>query len=48
MGGTNAETATQGLDGLGKRCAEYYALDADLLNGEQYLRLETDFHLRWP
>lgn len=25
IGGTNAETATQGLDGLGKRCAEYYS-----------------------
>jgi len=26
MGGTNEETATQGLDGLGKRCAEYYEM----------------------
>ncbi len=26
IGGTNEETATQGLDGLGKRCAEYYEL----------------------
>jgi len=26
IGGTKGETATQGLDGLGKRCAEYYAL----------------------
>jgi fructose-bisphosphate aldolase class I len=26
IGGTNGETATQGLDGLGKRCAEYYNL----------------------
>lgn len=26
IGGTDEETATQGLDGLGKRCAEYYAL----------------------
>ena len=26
MGGTNDESATQGLDGLGARCAEYYAL----------------------
>lgn len=26
IGGTDGETATQGLDGLGKRCAEYYAL----------------------
>jgi len=26
MGGTNEESATQGLDGLGARCAEYYAL----------------------
>lgn len=26
MGGTNDESATQGLDGLGKRCAEYYEL----------------------
>jgi len=26
LGGTDDETATQGLDGLGKRCAEYYEL----------------------
>jgi fructose-bisphosphate aldolase class I len=26
IGGTDAETATQGLDGLGKRCAEYYGM----------------------
>lgn len=26
IGGTDKETATQGLDGLGKRCAEYYAM----------------------
>lgn len=26
IGGTDDETATQGLDGLGKRCAEYYKL----------------------
>ncbi len=26
IGGTNDETATTGLDGLGKRCAEYYAM----------------------
>lgn len=26
IGGTKEETATQGLDGLGKRCAEYYKL----------------------
>ena len=26
IAGTDAETATQGLDGLGKRCAEYYQL----------------------
>jgi len=26
IGGTKGETATQGLDGLGKRCAEYYSL----------------------
>jgi fructose-bisphosphate aldolase class I len=26
IGGTDAETATQGLDGLGKRCAEYYEM----------------------
>ena len=26
MGGTNEETATQGLDGLGARCKEYYEL----------------------
>lgn len=26
IGGTDEETATQGLDGLGARCAEYYAL----------------------
>lgn len=26
--GTDGETATQGLDGLGARCAEYYKLGA--------------------
>lgn len=26
IGGTDGETATQGLDGLGKRCEEYYNL----------------------
>lgn len=26
IGGTKGETATQGLDGLGKRCAEYYQM----------------------
>jgi fructose-bisphosphate aldolase class I len=26
IGGTKDETATTGLDGLGKRCAEYYAM----------------------
>lgn len=26
IGGTHDETSTQGLDGLGKRCAEYYAM----------------------
>jgi len=26
IAGTDEETATQGLDGLGKRCAEYYAM----------------------
>jgi fructose-bisphosphate aldolase class I len=26
IGGTNDETATQGLDGLGKRCEEYYKM----------------------
>jgi fructose-bisphosphate aldolase class I len=26
IAGTNEETATTGLDGLGKRCAEYYAM----------------------
>jgi len=26
MGGLNGETATQGLDGLGERCKEYYAM----------------------
>ena len=26
IGGTKEESATQGLEGLGKRCAEYYAL----------------------
>ena len=26
IGGTNDETITQGLDGLSKRCAEYYKM----------------------
>lgn len=34
--------------GLVKDVQNIMLLDADLLNGEQYLRLEMDFHLNLP
>lgn len=39
MGGTDGETATQGLDGLGKRCAEYYALGARFAKWRNVLKI---------
>jgi fructose-bisphosphate aldolase class I len=39
IGGTNEETATQGLDGLGKRCAEYYAMGARFAKWRAVLKI---------
>jgi len=39
IGGTNGETATQGLDGLGKRCAEYYSLGCRFAKWRAVLRI---------
>jgi len=48
MGGTDGETATQGLDGLGKRCAEYYKIGARFAKWRAVLKITpggcpTDF-----
>ena len=40
IGGTNGETATQGLDGLGKRCAEYYALGCRFAKWRAVLKID--------
>jgi len=42
IGGTNAETATQGLDGLGKRCAEYYALGCRFAKWRAVLKIDAN------
>jgi len=42
IGGTNAETATQGLDGLGKRCAEYYAMGCRFAKWRAVLKITDD------
>jgi len=39
MGGTDGETATQGLDGLGKRCAEYYKIGARFAKWRAVLKI---------
>jgi fructose-bisphosphate aldolase, class I len=39
IGGTNNETATQGLDDLGKRCAKYYADGARFAKWRAVLRI---------
>ena len=40
IGGTKEETATQGLDGLGKRCAEYYALGCRFAKWRAVLKID--------
>lgn len=42
MAGTNNETATQGLDDLGKRCAKYYADGARFAKWRAVLRISKD------
>lgn len=39
IGGTKDETITQGLDGLSKRCAEYYALGARFAKWRAVLKI---------
>jgi len=39
IGGTDGETATQGLDGLGKRCAEYYKIGARFAKWRAVLKI---------
>ena len=40
MGGTKEETATQGLDGLGKRCAEYYQMGCRFAKWRAVLKID--------
>merc|ERR1711904_224678 len=40
IAGTDGETATQGLDGLGKRCAEYYALGCRFAKWRAVLKID--------
>jgi len=42
LGGTNNETATQGLDNLGKRCAQYYADGCRFAKWRAVLRIGKD------
>ena len=42
IGGTNNETATQGLDDLGKKCAQYYADGARFAKWRAVLRIGKD------
>lgn len=42
IGGTNDESATQGLDGLGKRCAEYYRLGCRFAKWRAVLKIGKD------
>jgi fructose-bisphosphate aldolase class I len=42
LGGTNNETATQGLDDLGKRCAQYYADGARFAKWRAVLKIGKD------
>ncbi len=39
IGGTDGETATQGLDDLGKRCAKYYADGARFTKWRSVLKI---------
>lgn len=40
IGGTKDETATQGLDGLGKRAAEYYGLGCRFAKWRAVVRID--------
>ena len=42
IGGTDGETATQGLDGLGARCAEYYKLGCRFAKWRAVLKIDKD------
>ena len=42
IGGTRGETATQGLDGLGKRCAEYYAMGCRFAKWRAVLKIDGE------
>lgn len=41
IGGTHDETATQGIDDLGARCAEYYSLGARFAKWRSVLKIDT-------
>lgn len=43
--GTKGETATQGIDDLGTRCAEYYALGARFAKWRAVLKIDVENHL---
>ncbi len=40
--GTSKETATTGLDGLGKRCAEYYSMGCRFAKWRAVIRIDKD------
>ena len=42
IGGTKEETATQGLDGLGKRCAEYYGMGCRFAKWRAVLKIDPN------
>lgn len=42
IGGTDGETATQGIDGLDERCAEYYALGARFAKWRAVLKIDVE------
>ena len=42
ISGTNKETATAGLDGLGKRCAEYYGMGCRFAKWRAVIKIDKD------
>lgn len=44
LGGTDGETMTLGLDGLGARCADYYAQGARFAKWRAVLKIDTKTH----
>ncbi|KAF2307592.1 hypothetical protein GH714_029974 [Hevea brasiliensis] len=48
LAGTNGETTTQGLDGLGQRCQKYYEAGARFAKWRAVLRLAPMSHLSLP